>query len=374
MLSLTFVTRIRPLLVIAIAVLTLASRAHADVDPSLTADPATEATVRLTDGSVIMGAVIDIREDSLHLKTAFSDDLAIDVNLVTSLQWLQETELLLDDDRIVVVPALKVDEGKVDLGEENLALADIDIMNPVDWETGIGYQWTGDTGAAIAYNRGNTRTDELDVNINTVFTSVRDRYTFNANFEQDDAYNLTEVEVGGELVQRWEKQSTADNWKVLGKYDYFIEGSGNYVGANASVEADALAGIDLRTYIGPYFGRHLIEREELTLDGELGLAAVSTDYEESLGEEDNEYIGLNWNFTGESNILGGDSRLYLRHVGIMDVEDASQLILKTTAGLAFPLLYGLEGAAEITIDYDGTAAEDREEVDEVYKFRVGYAW
>ncbi len=374
MLSLTFVTRIRPLLVIAIAVLTLASRAQAEVDPSLTADPATEASVRLTDGSVIMGAVIDIREDSLHLKTAFSDNLAIDVNLVTSLQWLQETELLLDDDRIVVVPALKVDEGKVDLGEENLALADIDIMNPVDWETGIGYQWTGDTGAAIAYNRGNTRTDELDVNINTVFTSIRDRYTFNANFEQDDAYNLTEVEVGGELVQRWDKQATADNWKVLGKYDYFIEGSGNYVGANASVEADALAGIDLRTYIGPYFGRHLIEREELTLDGELGLAAVSTDYEESLGEEDNEYVGLNWNFTGESNILGGDSRLYLRHVGIMDVEDASQLILKTTAGLAFPLLYGLEGAAEITIDYDGTAAEDREEVDEVYKFRVGYAW
>ncbi len=372
--SLTFVTRIRPLLVIAIAVLTLASRAQADADPSLTADPATEASVRLTDGSVIMGAVIDIREDSLHLKTAFRDDLAIDVNLVTSLQWLEETELLLDDDRIVVVPALKVDEGKVDLGEENLVLADIDIMNPVDWETGIGYQWTGDTGAAIAYNRGNTRTDELDVNINTVFTSVRDRYTFNANFEQDDAYNLTEVEVGGEFVQRWNKQATADNWKVLGKYDYFIEGSGNYLGANASVEADALAGIDLRTYIGAYFGRHLIEREELTLDGELGLAAVSTDYEESLGEEDNEYVGLNWNFTGESNILGGDSRLYLRHVGIMDVEDASQLILKTTAGLAFPLLYGLEGAAEITIDYDGTAADDREEVDEVYKFRVGYAW
>lgn len=374
MLSLTIVNRLRPLLVAAFLTIATAGGARAGVVPSLTADPTTQATIRLTDGSVIKGAVSGIRDDALQVKAAFADELSIDVDLVESLQWMQETELLMDDDRVVVVPGLKVEGGKLEIGDQQVALVDIDVMNPDTWEIGRGYHWDGDTSAAFAYNRGNTRTDELDVVLNTTLTSVRDRYTFNAKFEQDDAYNLIEVTEGGETVQQWDKNATADNWKVLGKYDYFIEDSRNYVGANASVEADALAGIDLRTYVGPYFGRKLIEGDDLKLDGELGFAAVSTDYEETLGQEDTDYIGLNWNFTGESNLLGGDSRLYLRHVGIVDVEDANQLILKTTAGLAFPLLYGLEAAAEVTVDYDGTAADDREEVDEVYKLRIGYAW
>jgi len=42
--------------------------------------------------------------------------------------------------------------------------------------------------------------------------------------------------------------------------------------------------------------------------------------------------------------------------------------------LAFPRLYGLEAAAEVTINYDGTAADDREALDEVYSLRVGYTW
>ena len=60
--------------------------------------------------------------------------------------------------------------------------------------------------------------------------------------------------------------------------------------------------------------------------------------------------------------------------GILDTEDTDRLIIKNTLGLAFPLLYGLEASAEMTYNYDGTASQDREEVDQVYKFRVGYAW
>ena len=344
--------------------------ANADIDPSLTVDGEGQASIRLTDGSVIVGEVKGFRDDKLLLKTAFSDELPIDAGLVANLRWLAETELLLDDDRVVTVPALEVVDGKLVLEDEQIALADIDIMNPAEWEEGNGYHWTGDTSAAIAYNRGNTQTDEFDVALNTVFESVTDRYTINAKFEQDYTYNL--VQVGD--TQTRQKNPTADNWKVLAKYDYFLEDSRNYVGINGSVEADALAGIDMRTYAGPYIGRKLIDDDILSLDGELGMAYVSTEYDENLGEEDFDYTAMNWSLTGESNWLGGDSRIYLRHVGILDLEDTDKVILKNTVGLAFPLLYGLEAAAEVSIDYDGTAAADREEIDETYSFRVGYAW
>lgn len=344
--------------------------ASADIDPALTTQRDGLATIRLTDGSMIVGEVAGIRGDKLTLKTAFSSALAIDVALVASLEWQQETELLLDDERVVVVPGLVVDDGQLDLGDEQIALADIDIMNPEDWEEGNGYHWTGDTSAALAYNRGNTQTDEFDVALNTVLTSVKDRYTINARVEQDYTYNLVVTDEG----QTRQKAATADNWKVLAKYDYFLEGTKNYIGVNASVEADALAGVDLRTYAGPYVGRKLVERDILTLDGELGMAWVSTDYAPEVAQEDFDYTAMNWSLTGESHILGGDSRLYLRHVGILDVEDTDKLILKNTLGLAFPLLYGFEAAAEVSLDYDGTAADNREEIDETYSFRVGYAW
>lgn len=335
------------------------------------ANGAGNASIRLAEGSVIVGAITDMRDDIIYVKTAFSDeDLAINASLVESLEWLERAELLMDDNSLVVVPAIKVTAGKIALNGQSVPFERIAIMNPADWEEGKGYHWTGDTSTAIAFNRGNTETDEFDVKLNMVLTSTRDRFTVNSYYERDDAYNRTTV-ANSTISQ---KVVTADNWKVLGKYDYFLSDSRNYFGTNASVEADSLAGVSLRTYVGPYVGRRLLNTDAFQLDGELGFAYVNTDYASALNQQDNDYLGVNWNLTGESNLFGGDSRLYLRHVGIMDASDAQQLILKNTVGLAFPLLYGLEGAAEITLDYDGTAADDREELDQVYSLRVGYAW
>lgn len=328
------------------------------------------ATIHLVDGSVIVGAVTGIRDDHIRIETAFSDDLTIDVTLVERLQWLEQTELLMDDSRVVVVPAIVVTEGNIDLNGQSVPLETVDVMNPAGWEEGKGYHWTGDASTAIAFNRGNTETDEFDVKLNTVFTSKRDRFTINSHYERDDAYNR--INMDDRFVRQ--KVMTANNWKVLGKYDFFLSDPRNYLGTNVSMEADALAGVDLRTYAGPYFGRKLFDTDLLKLDGELGVTYVLTDYADSAEQEDNDYTGLNWNVTAESNLFGGDSRLYLRHVGIVDVSDTDQLILKNTLGAAFPLLYGLEGAAELTINYDGTAAEGSEELDQVYSLRVGYAW
>ncbi|MDC3406000.1 DUF481 domain-containing protein, partial [Luminiphilus sp.] len=83
------------------------------------------------------------------------------------------------------------------------------------------------------------------------------------------------------------------------------------------------------------------------------------------------YGALNWNLTGESKFLGGSSKLYLRHVGIVGTDRTQDVLLKTTAGLAFPLVFGFQAAAEISVDYDGSLEQ---EVDQKYSFRVGYAW
>ena len=76
----------------------------------------------------------------------------------------------------------------------------------------------------------------------------------------------------------------------------------------------------------------------------------------------------------KSNYLGGDSRLYLDHSGIWNLDEAENVVINTTLGIAFPLLKGIEGAAEITWDLNTGAVEGTEELDETYRLRLGYTW
>ena len=368
------------LLVPVFSFVVLISSAHAAIDSDLTSgDDA--GRVRLTDGSVIVGTVSEIRDGTVVIETAFNDDaLKIPVTLVASFERAQATDLMLNEDEKITLASVRVVDGNIEMPDGSLPLSDVYIMNPEDWEEGDGFNWTGDTSAAVAVARGNTDTNEIDIALNTVVETIRDRYTFNGRIDMDDTGNSA----------TGERTDTEDKWKVLGKYDYFLRNDRNYVGFNLGLEADALADIDLRTYAGPYFGRVLLDEDRITLDGELGLVYVSTDYSvtqfddgpcllaatsplevQQCGYDKQEYGAVNWNLTGESNILGGDSRLYLRHVGIVGFDLGDEVLLKTTAGLAFPLLFGFQAAAEISFDYDASLEQ---EVDQKYSFRVGYAW
>lgn len=342
--------------------------------PEVWADEAESqpAKIELLDGSIIYGQVVDLHGDTLTLATSFNSELTIDVSLVKHMYSGAETELLLEDERVLTVPALAVRDGQLALDDgEEIALVAVQAVNPEDWEEGKGYDWTGNSGLALAYNRGNTKTDEFDVAVDTTLRSIRDRIIVRGNFEQDFTYNK-EQRIDGDVISNVEnKQTTADNWQVLTKYDYFLKDVDYYIGANVNFEADALADIKLRTYVGPYYGRRLVDNSDLSLDAEFGAVYVSTDF---INAEDTNYPGVNWNFTGESSIVGGDSRLYLKHVGIIDLDNVDAFILNTTVGLAFPLVLGLEASGEVTLNYDGGAAEGKNELDQVYKFRIGYAW
>ena len=374
MFSLTFRWLLRAHMLLLLAVVLPAWSA---IDPDLTADDS-QGRVYLADGSVLVGEVTAIRGGEVTIKTTFTDaDIQVPVALVQAFDRSVPTDLMLVDQNTLALETVTVREGQVQLDDKAIPLADIDIMNPEAWEEGKGFNWTGDTSAALAVARGNTDTNELDVSINTVVETVRDRYTFNGNIDRDDTGNTD-----------GSRTDTADKWKLLGKYDYFLRNERNYVGFNLGLESDALAEIDLRTYAGPYFGRKLLNNDLIGLDGELGVVYVSTKYTEPQDGDaacvetfvanpdicrfdKQDYGAVNWNLTGESSILGGDSRLYLRHVGIVGVEGGDEVLIKTTAGLAFPLLFGFQAAAEFSFDYDGSLEQ---EIDQKYSFRVGYAW
>ena len=329
----------------------------------------TPAKIILLDGSIVFGEITDIADGSIQVATFWMGDIVIPLDSVETLESERPIELLTTDDRRLTLSELRLVDGEVVIeDQDNIPVAQVAMSNPEDWEQGRGYHMTGRASTALDYNRGNTDTDEVNLDFEMMLESRRDRFTLRGDLEQTSS-NITETTDDGETLRT--NKTTADNWHLIGKYDYYLTDPRNYLGVNLGLTSDEFADVSRRYYVGPYYGRKLLTRDDLKLDAELGISYVDTDF---IVEEDNDYVGANINITGETSFLDGSLTLYLRQVSVMNLSSFEASIFRTTLGLRFPLLLGLQAAAEMSADYDGGAAEGKKKYDETLKFRVSYKW
>ena len=369
--------RIHAIALFALLILPMSSPGWSDSDlPEASESPA-PARIELVDQSVVYGEITDIRDGELYVATEWMGDVTIELSSILHLESDQDIELLTTEQEKLALSSLMVVDGEVVLDDaDNVALDQLDVANPEEWEQGRGYHVTGRVTSAIEYNRGNTETDKLNLDAESILESLRDRITLRADYEEssalvadtDDAGNQ-KVDADGNPIKR--SDDTADNWRVEGKYDYFLTDPRNYLGMNLGFHHDSFSDIDRRTYASAYYGRKILTRDTLTFDAELGLSYVDTDFTVS---EDDSYTGVNINLTGETQLFDSLVTLYFRQVNIINLESAEKSIYRTKVGLRFPLFLGLEAAAEASADYDGGAPEGKEKLDETLKFRIGYTW
>ena len=335
------------------------------------------ARIELLDQSIIYGEIADIHDGELYVKTEWMGDVTIALSSILYLESDQDIELLTTEQETLALSSLMVVDGEVVLKDaDNLALDQLDVANPEEWEEGHGYRITGRVTSAIEYSRGNTETDKLNLDAETILESLRDRITLRADYEESSAL-VVDIGDGDDSTLDDDNnamktsQPTADNWRVEGKYDYFLSDPRSYLGLNVGLHADQFADMDRRTYASVYYGRKILSRDTRTFDAELGVSYVDTDFE---GSDDESYTGLNINLTGETQLFDSLVTLYLRQVNIINLSSAEKSIYRTKVGLRFPLFLGLEAAAEASADYDGGAADGKEKLDETLKFRIGYTW
>ena len=316
--------------------------------------------ILLKNGSRILGTVTSVRDGVVSMDTDFAGTLSIDSATVDSMRTQGSLVLQLADGSVIRDKPIVLEQESMLVtsssgSQTSYGMSDILLVNPEPWELGDGYKAFGLVSLAMAYERGNTDTDELDYKLESYWRSLEDRYTLKIDGELDEANDI----------------KSADNWSILGKYDYFLEGN-DYWGVKAGLQQDEFIDLDLRTYAGPYYGRQFYEEPVFTLSGELGLSYVIEDFI-SL-EHNEEYLGAAWDVRASSDYLGGDSSVYINHVGLWNLKDLDNIILDTTFGLSFPLLGSIEGAAEVVFNYDAGAVEGVDKLDETYRFRVGYSW
>ena len=308
----------------------------------------------LKNGSRILGTITGSRDGVVSVDTDFAGTVSIELAQVETLNSAVPTTLLLADNTVVRDVPLQVDAGQlVAAGAPPRPLEELAVVNPEPWELGEGYKWTGLINFAWLLERGNADKDELDYRFETEWRSTRDRYRLSFRGEEDEANNV-------KTAQRNELHQTT----------YFLTDP-NYWGLLAQAEKDKFADLELRWLAGPYIGRQFLDTPLISVAGELGLSYVT---EEFFIAEDQDYTATNWDIDVSSDYLGGDSRIYLHQFGLWNLDNTSDVVVNTTLGLSFPLLFNFEAAAEILWEYDSGAVDGVEELDETYAIRIGYTW
>jgi len=313
--------------------------------------------IELVNGSVIIGTLVDADNGEVVIETDFAGTLHIDLERISAMQVQSALTLQMADGAILETEGLLVREQTLDLDERaeaTYALPQLTRINPEPWELGHGYHHTGNASSAFAVQRGNTDLDEVDYRIDTRWTGLEDRFTLRLEGEARESNG----------------KRTAQDWMITGKYDRFQVGD-YYWGVAASAEENPFTDLNLRAKIGPYVGRSLFEDTPFVLEVESGLSQVSEDFD---SEPDRDYVGLTWSLRSESDYLGTDSRLYLDHSGVKNLAERDNLILNTTLGLSFPLPGHFQGATEVVLNYNSGAADNAEDLDQTYRFRLGYSW
>lgn len=314
----------------------------------------------MKNGSRLIGTLVSASESEVVFDTPFAGQLKIkQANIVRVVADQKVTLMMKDgtvyrdkqlvsrDDRMLVMGA----------GQQPVVfdVADMALVNPEPWRIGDGYKWFGELNSALAMERGNTDTDELDINFESIWRSLEDRYTVRGAWELDEANGV----------------ENKDASKLRGKYDRFSERNpDNYVGFQLALEQDKFADLNLRTTVGPYLGRQFFDTPFLAMHAEIGLVFVEEDFNEA---PDDDFWGSNWEVRLSSDIIP-DTELYVRADGIVNFEHLDRQLVNTSIGIGLPVLYGLTAGAEISYEYDGGAVEGVDKLDETYKLLFGYSW
>jgi len=331
------------------------SSSIADSSATITLD-----TITLANGSIIHGNVNNIKNGKVHISTDFAGKLEIDSKHIIEMSTHNPVVVKLSNGTVLenVLIAL-VDQTPVlqtvgTQSEAKVELTDIVAINPEPWQIGEGYKHEGGASLALVQQRGNSDTDQLDYRIEGKWTGDDDRFSVTAEGELDESEGI----------------KNAENWLITGKYDRFMGGT-TYLGVNSSLKQDLFADLDMRFYLGPYFGRQFYDNDRFKLSAELGLTYVQENF---ISADDQSYPGANWTVNIGSDVLGADTELYLTHKGIWDLDSLSDVILDTRIGLKIPLMMNIQAAAEYSLEYDSGAVDGVDEIDQSLKVRFGYRW
>lgn len=326
----------------------------------LFAKPVLADQVKLNNGDIITGDIVRKDAKVLELNTSYAGKISIAWKEIASINAEKPTQVMLTDDSIVNAIITPKVEGKALLKLEStdkaqdINLAQIKFINPTPIESGIGVLWSGNVNISGAMTKGNADNAQLRMAGEAIARSKLNRFTIGAVANRAESNS----------------QNTEENLRVYGQYDHYLSDRW-YVYANASAEYDPFRDIKLRSRIGTGAGYSVFKTADTTLDVELGLSNINTDFDSA--EDENTTAGR-WALRYNQKLFGGNVIAFHNHELLFGLEDINDSLLFTQTGLRFPIYAQINASTQLNVDYAKTPAPGRKSTDTTLLFGLDYGW
>jgi putative salt-induced outer membrane protein YdiY len=327
---------------------------------ALFATPALADQIKLNNGDVITGEILNKGASTVQVKTSYAGSISIAWKDIASVNADKPLNIMLEDDSIINATIAPAEAGKGKLKTADLEtssdidLAKIKFINPTPIQSGVGIVWTGNVNLSGSMTKGNADNGAIRLAAEAVARSKTNRFTVGAVANQAES----------------NKQDIEKNMRGYMQYDHFLTEKW-YAYVNGSAEYDRFRDIQLRSRVGIGAGYNVYNTDVMTLDVEAGISYVNTDY--FVGEDTNA-PAARWALRYNHKLFGGNVVAFHNHEILFGLEDLNDSLIFTQTGLRFPISPSISATTQLNVDYAKTPAPGRKSTDTTFLFGVGYGW
>lgn len=341
-------------------------------------------TVILHNGDRLTGRILHLSPSTLTIETTWAGELRIPRYEVGTIETDKPVDVLRErvgqTESVTVTPAAP---GQVTLTPERLEragpreqsegaqadaaapepsappapvvpLARLRYINPKPEESGEGVSYEGRVTVSGAIVRGNSTVDRAYVESDLAARAKDWRYALTGKLRRE----------------RDGEATTASNWLAGGNFDRFLSDR-RFAYVRGSLERDRFRDISSRAAAGAGYGLQLVQTERTKLSMRGGLDLI--DVRRTAGADDT-WPALGWGVNLGHRLDTLSAELFHDQQGFLNLEDPSQVTIRSRTGLRIPFVSGLTASLQLNLDWESEPAPGRRGTDATWLIGLGYGW
>ncbi len=307
-------------------------------------------------GDRLTGTVVHLEHGKLTFESAVVGPVTVAVDELESFATQEPIELRLTDGRTVSDRVVRAEAGSVRFAGDRskVGFSEIEEINPEP------VQWHGSLAAGLVVERGDTDSQEANIDFNTRRYADTYRLRFRLRYKGDRSRS------GGSDF------NTTDRLvRVTSQYDLPIDDRLFWY-SRLRGERDGVADLNLRTVLGSGIGYKLINRSDFRFEVQAGPAWVRDNYKDSRLDTDYPAGVIRWVMKKDLH-----DAVHFFHEGewtpsLREFNDKQLLISET--GLRVDLVKGWFGEAKLLWELDTEPARGKERQNVDYIFALGWGF
>jgi putative salt-induced outer membrane protein YdiY len=321
-------------------------------------------TIFFKNGDRLTGRIVRMEGGRLTLKSSVAGEVTFNLSDMESFKSDQPLDVRLGDGSAVRATVSDAPNGEVTVAPDTprartVPVAGVKAINPKDG-------WSGSAQAGLLVTRGNSNTDNANVELNVEKRRLDDRFTAGASYlfgrQRDPSTG--------------QRTTTTDNWNARAKYDYFFSPR-LYAYGNVKVEKDNIANLDLRLTPGVGVGYQIVDRPDFRASTEAGVTYVYEKFSAPSGAGDadfrerNEYLSGRLAYKVEKK-LGERVTLFQNTEFLPSFQDLNDYLVNADGGMRVGVTDRLFVEYKLTLTYDAVPAPGASNTDLRHVLSVGW--